>query len=249
MKDFLSIKGKTLLISGGTSGIGRATCEMAIEYGARVIVLGRNKISLNQLQSRYKQRVVLVQLDLYEADFLQKLSKALEAETEIHGFLHTAGVSPTMPINREKRRSWYKVMELNVFTGIEISQMLMKKYRFSLSSIVYLSSVMADLAEKAKGTYSMSKGALNAIARSQALEYAKFNIRVNTIAPAVVNTPLTENSVYRKSDESMRDILKKHPLGLGEPEDIANAALFLLSDVSRWITGTNLKIDGGYSIT
>ena len=249
MKDFLSIKGKTLLISGGTSGIGRATCEMAIEYGARVIVLGRNKISLNQLQSRYKQRVVLVRLDLYEADFLQKLSKALEAETEIHGFLHTAGVSPTMPINREKRRSWYKVMELNVFTGIEISQMLMKKYRFSLSSIVYLSSVMADLAEKAKGTYSMSKGALNAIARSQALEYAKFNIRVNTIAPAVVNTPLTENSVYRKSDESMRDILKKHPLGLGEPEDIANAALFLLSDVSRWITGTNLKIDGGYSIT
>lgn len=249
MKDFLSIKGKTLLISGGTSGIGRATCEMAIEYGARVIVLGRNKISLNQLQSRYKQRVVLVQLDLYEADFLQKLSKALEAETEIHGFLHTAGVSPTMPINREKRRSWYKVMELNVFTGIEISQMLVKKYRFSLSSIVYLSSVMADLAEKAKGTYSMSKGALNAIARSQALEYAKFNIRVNTIAPAVVNTPLTENSVYRKSDESMRDILKKHPLGLGEPEDIANAALFLLSDVSRWITGTNLKIDGGYSIT
>ena len=105
MKDFLSIKGKTLLISGGTSGIGRATCEMAIEYGARVIVLGRNNISLNQLQLRYEHQVVPVQLDLHEADFLQKLSKALEAETEIHGFLHTAGISPTMPINREKRRT------------------------------------------------------------------------------------------------------------------------------------------------
>ena len=249
MKDFLGIRGKTILISGGTSGIGRATAEKAIKYGARVIVIGRNSEKLSELKSRYKEQLVPLRLDLSETGFLKTLSKVLESEAEVHGFLHTAGISPTMPFSREKRSSWEQVMQLNVYAGLEISQMLIKKYRSSLSSIVYLSSVMADLAEKAKGTYSMSKGALNAISRSQALEYSKFNIRVNTISPAVVNTPLTINSEYRKSEEGMRNIVSKHPLGLGEPEDIANAALFLLSDVSRWITGTNLKIDGGYSIT
>ena len=248
MSDFLRIQNKTILISGGTSGIGKATCEMAIEYGARVIVIGRNITHLNQLRSRYEHRIVPVHLDLKEADFHQKLSQAIEKE-EVHGFLHAAGISPTMPVNREKRKSWDNAMQINVYAGLEISQLLMKNHRSSLKSIVYVSSVMADLAEKAKGTYSMSKGALNAISRSQALEYSKFNVRVNTISPAVVNTPLTINSEYRKSEEGMRYILSKHPLGLGEPEDIANAALFLLSDVSRWITGSNLKIDGGYSIT
>ena len=248
MTDFLGIKGKTFLISGGTSGIGRATTEMAIEYGARVIVIGRNSEKLSELKSRYNEQLLPLQLDLLEADFLHRLIEVLDREDEIHGFLHTAGISPTMPFNREKRNSWEQVMQLNVYAGLEISQRLLKRYRSSLSSIVYLSSVMADLAEKAKGTYGMSKGALNAIARNQALEYAKFNIRVNTISPAVVNTPLTKNSIYRKSEESLADIRSRHPLGLGEPEDIANAALFLLSDASRWVTGTNLKIDGGYSI-
>lgn len=248
MTDFLGIQGKTFLISGGTSGIGKATAEMAIEYGARVIVIGRNSEKLNELKSRYNEQLVPLQLDLSEKDFLYTLNEVLDSETEIHGFLHTAGISPTMPFNREKRKGWEQAMQLNVYAGLEISQRLLKRYRSSLSSIVYLSSVMVDLAEKAKGTYSMSKGALNAIARNQALEYAKFNIRVNTISPAVVNTPLTKDSIYRKSEKGMADIRSRHPLGLGEPEDIANAALFLLSDVSRWVTGTNVKIDGGYSI-
>ena len=76
-----------------------------------------------------------------------------------------------------------------------------------------------------------------------------FKVRVNTIAPAVVNTPLSEDSVYRKTEEGMKHILSKHPLGLGEPEDVAKAALFLLSDASGWITGSTLTVDGGYSIT
>ena len=248
MKDFLDIRGRTFLISGGTSGIGRATSEMAIECGARVIVIGRNSEKLNELKSLYNEQLVPLQVDLSAADFLQKLDKDINGETEIHGFLHAAGISPTMPFNREKRNSWEQAMQLNVYAGIEISQLLLKRHRSSLSSIVYLSSIMACLAEKAKGTYSMSKGALNAIARNQALEYAKLNIRFNTISPAVVNTPLTKESIYRRSEGSIADIRSRHPLGLGEPEDIANAALFLLSDASKWVTGTDLIVDGGYSI-
>jgi len=248
MSDFLGLKGKTILITGATSGIGKATCEEAINYGARIIAIGRNTDELSELKARFSEQVQILKLNLLEVNYCDKIALAI-AKEEVHGFLHAAGISPTMPINREKRETWNQAMEFNVYIGVEIAQLLVKTKRPYLSSIVYVSSVMADLAEKAKGTYSMSKGALNAISRSQALEYSRFNVRVNTISPAVVNTPLTVNSEYRKSEEGMRDILSKHPLGLGEPEDIANAALFLLSDVSRWITGTNLKIDGGYSIT
>jgi NAD(P)-dependent dehydrogenase (short-subunit alcohol dehydrogenase family) len=83
--------------------------------------------------------------------------------------------------------------------------------------------------------------------KSLAIELANKNIRINTISPGVVNTPLTQNSEYRKNDVAMNEVLNQHPLGLGEPLDIAKAALFLLSDQSRWVTGIDLKIDGGYT--
>ena len=248
MSEFLSLSGKTFLITGGTSGIGKATCEQAIKYGARVVVIGRDKSRLKSLKSEFTNNVITVNLDLFNADVKNNLFDFIPEEVKIHGFLHAAGISPTMPINREDATSWNEAMRLNVYSAIEIAQWLIKNHRSTLKSIVYISSVMAELAEKAKGTYGMSKAALNAIARNQALEYAKYNVRVNTIAPAVVNTPLTKDSLYRKNDVAMKAILDKHPLGLGEPYDIANAALFLLSDASRWITGSTLTIDGGYSL-
>ena len=248
MRDFLGLKGKTLLITGATSGIGKATCEEAVIYGAKIIAIGRNTKKLEELKARFSGQIQILKLNLLESDYLEKLSLAI-LKKEVHGFLHAAGISPTMPINREKRESWNRTMQLNVYTGVEIAQLLVKTNRHNLNSIVYVSSVMADVAEKAKGTYSMSKGALNAVARNQALEYAKFKVRVNTIAPAVVNTPLSEDSVYRKSKDGLNQVLAKHPLGLGEPEDVAKAALFLMSDASGWITGSTLTVDGGYSIT
>ena len=248
MSDFLGLKGKTLLITGATSGIGKATCEEAVNYGARIIAIGRNTEKLEELKAQFPEQIQILKLDLLQADYRDKLSLAILKE-EVNGFLHAAGISPTMPINREKRETWDQAMQLNVYVGVEIAQFIMKTKRSHLSSIVYVSSVMADLAEKAKGTYSMSKGALNAVARNQALEYAKFKVRVNTIAPAVVNTPLSENSIYRKTEKGMNQVLGKHPLGLGEPHDVAKAALFLLSDASGWITGSTLTVDGGFSIT
>jgi len=248
VSDFLGLEGKTLLITGATSGIGKATCEEAVNCGARIIAIGRNTEQLAQLKVQYSNQVQILRLNLLEANYLDKIASAILKE-EVHGFLHAAGISPTMPINREKRDTWDQAMRLNVYTGVEIAQLLVKTKRSCLSSIVYVSSVMADLAEKAKGTYSMSKAALNAVARNQALEYARFKVRVNTIAPGVVNTPLSQDSVYRKTEEGMNQVLAKHPLGLGEPDDVAKTALFLLSDAAGWITGSTLTIDGGYSIT
>jgi len=247
MNDFLGLSGKNLLITGATSGIGKATCELAVNFGARVLAIGRKVEQLDELKAQFPKQVQTLKIDFFDSGYLEKLALFLTQE-KIYGFVHAAGISPTMPINRESRESWEIAMQLNVYIGIEIAQLLIRKQRSSIKSIVYISSVMADLAEKAKGTYSMSKGALNAVMRNQALEYAKFNVRANAIAPAVVQTPLSMDSVYRKTEKGMKRISDKHPLGLGEAEDVAKSALFLLSDASSWITGTTLTVDGGYSI-
>ena len=105
---------------------------------------------------------------------------------------------------------------------------------------------MGVVGENGKALYSMTKGALVATTRTLAIELAGKKIRVNSISPAVVETPMSKNAIYSRNEESLNKIKKLHPLGLGQPEDIANAAVFLLSDASRWITGTNLVVDGGY---
>ena len=108
-------------------------------------------------------------------------------------------------------------------------------------------SVMGIVGEVAKSLYSMTKGALIAGSRSLAIELADRKIRVNCISPGVVVTPMTQKAVYSRDDESMKKVTELHPLGLGTPEDVANACIYLLSDASRWISGTNLIADGGYT--
>lgn len=239
---------KRILITGASSGIGLATTKLALERGAKIWALGRKLAHLQELQLVYPKALVISAVDLAEESSLQSFLNSLKGAEPVDAFLHCAGLSPTMPFNRESSRSWQRTMQLNVYVALRMAQSLFKTHRSSLSSIVYISSVMAFLGEKAKSTYAMSKGALEAAARAQALEYAKYKIRVNTIAPAVINTPLTEQSVYRQSAEALQAVIDKHPLGLGEPEDVAEAALFLLSDAARWITGSSLRVDGGYSI-
>jgi NAD(P)-dependent dehydrogenase (short-subunit alcohol dehydrogenase family) len=115
------------------------------------------------------------------------------------------------------------------------------------ASFVFISSVMGILGQSGKVAYSSSKGALISGAKAMALELAKKKIRVNCILPGVVETEMSNEMFQKLSEESKKSILEMHPLGLGKPEDIANACAFLLSDASGWITGTNLLVDGGYS--
>ncbi|MNL26645.1 3-oxoacyl-[acyl-carrier-protein] reductase FabG [compost metagenome] len=115
-------------------------------------------------------------------------------------------------------------------------------------SIIFFSSLMAELGEAGKIGYCATKSALLGVVRSSALELLKRNIRVNAIAPAIVNTPLTTKLFSGLSDENITEIEKMHPMGFGETSDVVPMIKFLLSDQSRWITGQNIKIDGGYSI-
>ena len=138
---------------------------------------------------------------------------------------------------------------MNVIAGIELARTIIKKKYISSvgASLVYIASVMGINGQPGKTAYSASKGALIAAVRSMALELAPNNIRVNAVSPGVVDTPMSQKLFSEIPQAAQQAVISMHPLGIGRPDDIAQACLFLLSDASRWITGTNLIIDGGYS--
>jgi len=137
----------------------------------------------------------------------------------------------------------------NVISGFELARMISKKKYLDENgaSFVFISSVIGTLGQPGKIAYCSSKGALISGAKAMALELARKNIRVNCILPGHVKTEMANRLFENISEKSKKEIMDMHPLGLGIPEDIANASAFLLSDASRWITGTILIVDGGYS--
>lgn len=247
MENLLKISDKTFLVTGASSGIGKSSALLLSEYGARLILLGRDKERLQQTQKELTGTNHLhFSIDLTDTSKINALIVQLKNE-KIDGILHAAGTSPTLPFNYSDAAKFSDTMNINLFAALELSRGIIRKTIKCPKSIVFISSVMGIVGEKGKTIYAASKGAIIATAKAMAIELASKSIRVNSISPGVVNTPLTKNSEYRKSEKAMSEILKKHPLGLGEPNDIAKSALFLLSDQSNWITGHNLVIDGGYT--
>lgn len=187
-------------------------------------------------------------LDLGDAEEIVNILEFLKDHAPINGFVHAAGISPTIPFKVMKPKQWEEAFQLNVFSAVQLMQLLTKVGIKSPDgmSMVLISSVMSEVGEKGKSIYAMTKSALIGLVKSLALEYADKHIRFNAISPSVVNSPLSEKSIYRTNEAAMQQVLDQHPLGLGEGEDIANAAIYLLSEASRWVTGTNMVVDGGY---
>lgn len=246
-----SLSGKTILITGASSGIGQGIALACARQGAKVLLLGRD---LDRLEYTLKlcengcDHGVL-SLDLGNDLRMKKVLEAfVRTHATIHGFVHAAGVSPTIPFKVMKKDSILEAFQLNVFSAITLIQTITKPGIKSPEgmSMVLISSVLSEAGEKGKSLYAMTKAALVAMVKSLALEYADKKIRFNAISPSVVNTPLSLKSEYRKEESSMNYVHDQHPLGLGEVEDVANAAIYLLSDGSGWVTGTNLIVDGGY---
>ena len=139
-------------------------------------------------------------------------------------------------------------MRINVTAALCLAKAFRQKNVSTAgSSIVYLSSVMGIVGQSGQTAYSASKGALVTLAKSLTLELSRENIRVNCVAPAVVNTEMSEKMFQSLTPEQVKQIESMHPLGIGTPRDVANAIAFLLADTGRWITGTTLVVDGGYT--
>lgn len=245
-----SLENKNILITGASSGIGAACSLRFSELGANLIMLGRDHKKLEKIfASLNAGNHSLLSYDLTDLDGIGlAIQESLNKYGKINGFVHSAGLDKTRPLNSLKPDDYQSIFNTNVISGFEIARIISKKqYCCEGASYIFIASVMALTGEPAKIAYSASKGALLSGSRSMALELAHKKIRVNCISPAIVRTELVDKLFDELPEGAVEKIRSLHPLGFGTSADIANACVYLLSDEANWITGSNLVIDGGYS--
>ena len=242
-----SLEGKTILITGASSGIGRATAIECSKLGARCILTARNeerlKETLSQLAGDGHQMLLC---DLSDGNAINEMVDRLP---EINALVNNAGYTKLLPISFINREDFQSILDVNTVAAIILLQRLLKKKKLTKNSSVVFTSSMAGLgfSSVANGMYTASKGALSAFIRCAALELAPKGIRVNAVCPAMVNTNIMESGAV--SEEQLKEDMKMYPLGrYGEPNDVAYAMIYLLSDASSWVTGTNMVIDGGITL-
>jgi NAD(P)-dependent dehydrogenase (short-subunit alcohol dehydrogenase family) len=172
----------------------------------------------------------------------------VEAGGKLNGVIHAAGIQQVAPARVLKPSIWRDILTVNTEAGLALARTLSSKrvYAGQDGAVVFLSSVVGVAGSPGATAYAMSKSALHGMAKSLALDLASSRIRVNCVAPGFVRTPLLERTSRLWTEDQRREVEARHPLGFGEPEDVANAVGFLLADTGRWITGTVLVVDGGY---
>jgi NAD(P)-dependent dehydrogenase (short-subunit alcohol dehydrogenase family) len=252
MENPFSLEGKTIIITGASSGIGRQTAISCSKAGARVVLLGRDETRLQEtLAAMNSSDLHLVYaVDLLDFEVVAEVMKDVFMQVgAYHGLVNAAGISTTLPLKLLSPEKMDHFFRTNVHGAIQLTKLFMKHAAQDNegASVIFISSVMGMVGEMGKTVYSLTKGALISGARSLALELATRNVRVNTISPGVVVTPMSQSAVYSQDEESLNRVKSLHPLGLGKPEDVANACIYLLSGAARWVTGTNLVVDGGYT--
>lgn len=250
MKDLLQVKDRHYLVTGAASGIGRSTSLLLSEMGAKVLLVDINEENLRRVQNECQGKADILVLDLIDADCIKTaIKEKVVSFGKLNGFVHCAGipyVAPLRVVNPEKTEKLYK---LNAYAAIELAKVCSSKqvYAGEAGSFVLISSVYGIVGSAANVGYAMSKGAIVAITKSLAMELVSNGIRVNCVAPGFIKTPMA-NKVDSMMDGGYDERLNAlHPMGLGCPEDIANAILFLFSDMSKWMTGAVLNVDGGFT--
>lgn len=245
-----SLSGKTVLVTGASSGIGRAIAIECSKMGANVIITARNiqrldeTMAMMEVTNLYHQSVVSdLSCELGRDNLINSISVKLD------GVVHCAGYTVPKPFQFYSKEDIEGMMMVNFNAPFELTQKLVKKKKIANgASIVFVSSISGIWVSYIAGSlYSATKGAINGFAKGLALELAGKNIRVNCVNPGMVKTEILKGGVI--TEEQLKDDAKKYPLKrYGRPEEIAYGVIYLLSDASSWSTGTNLLIDGGYTL-
>ena len=238
------LSGKTILITGASSGIGKQAAISISNYGGRLIITGRNEDRLKETFDSLKPGEHLaLTADLSIAE---ERDSIIEQTPEINGVVHCAGITGHLPAKFIRQQDLNEMFNINFNVPVLFtSQLLKNKKILQNSSIVFLSSITTKYPYYGGALYGSTKSAIESYSKVLALELASKKIRSNCLAPSFVQTPMVEDAEKTISKEVLDKFEKMMPLGFGEPEDVANAIVFFLSDASKWITGTNLILGGG----
>jgi NAD(P)-dependent dehydrogenase (short-subunit alcohol dehydrogenase family) len=246
----LDLTGRTVLVTGASSGIGRDTAVLLSQLNARVILTGRNAERLEQTRSALAgDGHRAVPFDLSQTGEIPKWMESITTESgPFDALVHAAGKQTAMPIRFASEQRIDDLIRTNFYSSVMLARGFSQKgCHAKEGSIVFVSSVMAFTGRPAISVYGATKGALTAFVKSLALELAPERVRVNCLAPGFVQTEMLDQLREVATEEQMQALEHAHPLGFGTPRDVAYAAAFLLADTGRWITGTTLVLDGGYS--
>lgn len=238
-------KGKSIIVTGAGKGIGKACALLAASLGAHVIAIARTKSDLDALSavSFDSGSIEGWAFDVQSPELYKKVARL----ASLDGLINNAGINKVANMIDQTQENYDAVMNLNVKSTYMLSQAAIRPMMAAgQGAIVHMSSQMAFIGSPGRTLYCMSKHAIEGLTKAMAVELAEQNIRVNTVAPTFVMTPMTKPMLDDK--EFYEYVMSMLPLGrLAQPEDIANACMYLLSDMANMITGTSLKVDGGWT--
>ncbi len=248
MNIIFNFSSKRFVVTGATSGIGKKITEDLIKSGAVVLALGRRKEKLNFLKEQFGEKISTEALDVNNFDSLKSAVEKFAEDGKIDGSIHCAGINKFTPLRAFNWNDAEQIIKTSLFAGIELIKIVSsKKITSEKSSHILLASVAGIKGEIGFTAYSAAKSAVIGTVKTLALELAIKDIRVNAITPGWIPTEMTD-AIDARYPGHIDTIKLQHPLGIGSADDVSNLAMFLLSDEAKWITGTNIVIDGGYSI-
>ena len=249
MSSSQGFENQNVLVTGGSSGIGLAAAHRFAQQGARVVLVARNEERLRAAMTTLPGTGHDVRVaDATDEDAMAVLLKSLK---EQFGALHVgvccAGAHAVRPLAVSRAKNFEELYRQNVISAVNTIRPLIKSMPAEGGAIVLVSSVAGLRGSAAAAAYSAAKGALLSLTRSLAVEFAARRIRVNVVIPGVVETPMSEEFLGTLPPEQRDALVRSHPLGLGRPDDVAAAIVFLASADARWMTGAELVVDGGLS--
>ena len=244
----MDLTGKTILITGASDGIGKATAILCSQLGANIILVARNEEKLQEVYSQLEgsghqwYSYDLMNIEGIE-DFIDRI---VQKEGRMDGVVHCAGIGNMRPLKLMNYEFLHEVMTINFYSFVSIVKAVTKQKNFNIGlSIVGMSSIASLMGDKTKTAYCASKSAMDGAIRAMAKELGPRNIRINSIIGGFIKTEMYYRYKERTGKDETDSEFTRFYMGLGEPIDIANAIAFLLGDCSRIITGTGLVVDSG----
>jgi len=242
-----SLKGKSVFVSGASSGIGKAIAVACSKMEASMCITGRNKERLNETFNQLEGTGHLQIVADLRTD--SGINEIVEKLPPVDGIVHCAGIAKPIPFQFASRDVINDVMEINFNSPANLSWQLLKNKKINKkASIVFISSVSGVFCSSVGGSvYSASKGAINGLIKGMAIDLAPRMVRVNSVNPGMIDTNIYSEGVI--TEEQLKEDMNRYPLKrYGKPEEVAYLVIYLLSDASSWVTGSSMLIDGGYTL-